>query len=198
MRPQVQDNPKFQYEALLNQFLETHSNEESPCLFTPLRELGMAWRERKQNRHALYYLDWSARIFNRFEEELSQPDAKKAAGNVFNVLGNVQRTLKQYEAASISFDKALSIKKNVYGSSHIEIAKTLNNLGLLHYEQGNYTQSYRFFSQGLEIAEQSENNGQMLQTLRKNMTRLNWEIERAFSEPTEEKNLDEKADMVIL
>jgi len=52
-------------------------------------------------------------------------------------------------------DRALEIDRNSLGEGHINVALGLNNLALLHYDRGAYTEALAILQRALAIEEQA-------------------------------------------
>ena len=70
------------------------------------------------------------------QDELSgQPRLK---GRLLHVLGSVFNHLALYDDAQPMLEDALALKQRTYGADHPEVTGTLEALGQLYYERGNY------------------------------------------------------------
>jgi len=59
-------------------------------------------------------------------------------------LGNVQRHLEQYNEAKQYHEKALIMRKKIFGEEHADVAARYNNLGNVHANLGQYNEAKQF------------------------------------------------------
>ena len=59
------------------------------------------------------------------------------------VLGRVYRRLGAFDKAERLLERALAVGRTVYGAEHVRIAKTLNDLGVLLTDKGDYAAAAR-------------------------------------------------------
>ncbi|MFC1855275.1 tetratricopeptide repeat protein [Thermodesulfobacteriota bacterium] len=71
-----------------------------------------------------------------------------------DILNNLA-TLYKYDKAEPLYKQALKILKKAGPKDAPNYAATLHNLGLIYYEQGNYTEAMQLFKQSLDIKEQT-------------------------------------------
>jgi tetratricopeptide (TPR) repeat protein len=73
-------------------------------------------------------------------------------------LNNKARSLYQsgqYEQAIVLVKEALEIAQKEWGNDHPNVAQTLNNLGLLYQDQGEYAQAEPVYKRSLAIWEKN-------------------------------------------
>ncbi len=98
-------------------------------------------------------------------------DAKKAAikdygeeseqhARAINDLATLYKQKAQYKDAELLYNKALAIRKKVFGKSHPAVAITLNNLASVYHLQGDYETAELLYQKAIEInrKELGENN----------------------------------------
>ena len=56
-----------------------------------------------------------------------------------------------YDKAKEVHEKALEIRERSLGPIHVDVAASLNNLGLVNYKTGNYDKAIEFYEKALEI-----------------------------------------------
>ena len=71
-------------------------------------------------------------FLNNFKED------KLLKANTYNIQGNVHRNLGQYSEAKEYYEKALIIRKEIYGEHHGDVAASYNNLGTVYSDLGQY------------------------------------------------------------
>ena len=71
-------------------------------------------------------------FLNNFKED------KLLKANTYNIQGNVYRNLGQYCEAKEYYEKALIIRKEIYGEHHGDVAASYNNLGTVYSDLGQY------------------------------------------------------------
>jgi serine/threonine protein kinase/tetratricopeptide (TPR) repeat protein len=70
---------------------------------------------------------------------------------LMETIGTVYRSLGLYEQAKPMLEKALKLKKSIYGDDNLSVADTLHNLGIIYDDQGKYEEAASFFRQSLDI-----------------------------------------------
>jgi tetratricopeptide (TPR) repeat protein len=70
---------------------------------------------------------------------------------LMETIGTVYRSLGLYEQAKPMLEKALKLKKSIYGDDNLGVADTLHNLGIIYDDQGKYEEAASFFRQSLDI-----------------------------------------------
>src|SRR5499427_6417701 len=78
-------------------------------------------------------------------ELVDQPDVQ---AEILTVLGRVYRRLGVFDKAEGLLEQALVVGRSVYGSEHVRLAQTLNDLGVLLTDKGDYAGAAR----NLELA----------------------------------------------
>jgi tetratricopeptide (TPR) repeat protein len=81
------------------------------------------------------------------ESDPDHPDIATALNN----LAIVSKEFEEYEKAESLYNRALEIRKKLYGCEHKLVAQSLNNLGDLCLDKGGYARAEVFLSQALEI-----------------------------------------------
>ena len=78
----------------------------------------------------------------------SQPEVQ---AQMFDVLGQMYRKLGQYDEARPLLNRALIIRRERFGSNHLDVAQSLTNVGLLKLEDADYTEAEDTFEESLAI-----------------------------------------------
>jgi CHAT domain-containing protein/tetratricopeptide (TPR) repeat protein len=73
---------------------------------------------------------------------------EKYASSLSN-LGNLYRSMKQFDKAEQAATKCLQLRKEIFGTDHIDYAYSLNNLGLIQMDKGNLQESEKNLLQAL-------------------------------------------------
>ena len=66
-------------------------------------------------------------------------------------MGNVYRELGQYNEAKEFHEKALIIKKKIFGEDNATVARSYHNLGNVYRPLGQYNEAKEFFEKALII-----------------------------------------------
>jgi tetratricopeptide (TPR) repeat protein len=82
---------------------------------------------------------------------MNQRDSWQAA-LVLNDLGGVERRLGDYAAARTHHERALAIRKAVFGERHPYVFSSRTNLGNVAWSQGDYAEAQARFEQALAVA----------------------------------------------
>ena len=70
---------------------------------------------------------------------------------VLNVSGVVYKDLKEYNQAKELHEKALTIRKKIFGEDHADVATSYNNLALVYYNLKEYNQAKELDEKALTI-----------------------------------------------
>lgn len=87
----------------------------------------------------------------KIESELQ--DQPRIQSRLMETMGRVYRNLGLYDLAAPILEKALLLKRQVYGEDHLEVAAGLHTLAVLYDTQGKYQEAESFFRQSLAIKE---------------------------------------------
>jgi tetratricopeptide (TPR) repeat protein len=85
----------------------------------------------------------------QIDQELEAQPLVRA--RLMETIGTVYRSLGLYEQAKPMLEKALKLKKSIYGDDNLSVADTLHNLGIISDDQGKYEEAASFFRQSLDI-----------------------------------------------
>ena len=80
--------------------------------------------------------------------------ASPEAGRLLNEAGRFLDEQGQYPEATLFLEQALTIREQVQGTQHLEVAESLNNIGELYRHQGKYAEAIPFLERALAIREQ--------------------------------------------
>jgi eukaryotic-like serine/threonine-protein kinase len=72
----------------------------------------------------------------RIERELA--DQPEVQATLMNTMGEVYNTLGLYDSAIHFYEKALKIRRNLFGNEHASVAESLNDLGVATLNKANY------------------------------------------------------------
>ena len=110
-------------------------------------------------------------FLNDFKED------KLLRANIYSTQGNVYRDLGQYSEAKEYYEKALIIRKEVYGEKHGDVAASYNNLGAVYSDLGQYSEAKEYYEKALIITKEIYGDQHALteRTFR-NLKIVDWEI----------------------
>lgn len=83
--------------------------------------------------------------------QLAQDLPMDTQGNVANLLGHIYKRLQDLPQAQTYYEQALQQRISTYGSSHNQVAKIYNNLGILAQKKHAYEAAFDYFDQSTEI-----------------------------------------------
>ena len=72
-------------------------------------------------------------------------------GASYNNLGVVHQHIQQYHEAKEYYQKALIIRKKIFGDEHAYVAASYNNLGVVYQHLGQYSEAKEFYEKALII-----------------------------------------------
>ena len=76
-------------------------------------------------------------------------------GKVLNIRGPVYNSLGQYNQAKELHEKALTIRKTIFGEDHADVATSYNNLASVYNRLGQYNQAKGLYEKALTIRKQT-------------------------------------------
>ena len=72
-------------------------------------------------------------------------------GEILTVLGRVSRRLGVFDKAQVLLEQALAVGRTAYGGEHVRLAQTLNDLGVLLTDKGDYAAAARTLERALSM-----------------------------------------------
>jgi len=93
------------------------------------------------------YLDRALQL----RKNLAKNGVSKELSESYHVLGDVYLDQGKYLEALKMYEKALEIKKQVYGEHHVLVATTYHNMGNISLRQGKKKQAHSLFSHACDI-----------------------------------------------
>jgi non-specific serine/threonine protein kinase/serine/threonine-protein kinase len=78
-------------------------------------------------------------------------DQPSVRARLMETIGTVYRSLGLYDQAKPMLEKALRIKRSIFGNDHLSVADTLYNLGIVYDDQGKYEDAASLHRQALDI-----------------------------------------------
>ncbi len=131
----------LQYYLYLLKIREDKSDNKG--IVNVMNDLGIVFREQKNYKESLrYFTD----AFNLLRQN---PDLQEELGETFSNIGTAYYFMQNYDSASFYFEKAYTLK-NKQGNFN-EIAKSINNLGLIERARGNNTIAIAKFTEALNL-----------------------------------------------
>ena len=76
---------------------------------------------------------------------------KMLRANTYSILGNVYSDLGEYSDAKEWYERALIIRKEIYGEHHSDMAASYNNLGNVHTDLDQYSKAKEYHEKALVI-----------------------------------------------
>ncbi len=83
--------------------------------------------------------------------DIALADQPEVAAAVHHILGNGYRNIGAYERAEQRLSSALSLRQELFGAEHAEVARSLGALALLRHDQGRLDEAERLYRSALEI-----------------------------------------------
>ena len=94
-----------------------------------------------------YLFSTSVCNFTHFLNDFKEDKLLRA--NIYSTQGNVYRDLGQYSEAKEYCEKALIIRKEIYGEKHGDVAASYNNLGIVYRSLGQYSEAKEYYEKAL-------------------------------------------------
>jgi serine/threonine protein kinase/Tfp pilus assembly protein PilF len=85
----------------------------------------------------------------KIDRELEPQTSIRA--RLMETIGTVYTSLGLYQQAETILEKALKLKKSIYGDDNLSVGDTLFNLGIIYDDQGRYEEAASLFRQSLDI-----------------------------------------------
>lgn len=113
-------------------------------------------------------------------------------GRLLGVMGAYLHGRADYSAAELLYKKALEIFEKQFGRDHPFVAKCLNNLAKLYYDQGNYIAAEPLYRKALEIVEKEfgKNDPDVATCLNNLASLLQAQFKYAVAEPLHRRALE--------
>jgi len=99
-----------------------------------------------QGRTVRSLLDAGAEQAER--ELVDQPEVET---EILTVIGRIYRRLGVFDRAEVLLERALAVGRTVYGTDHLRLAQTLNDLGVLQTDRGDYVGAARHLEEALAM-----------------------------------------------
>lgn len=128
-------------EVLYQNALDILSNHDLPQhIATVLNNLGRLYVKQSKFELARVSLRQSIAILEGIESDSSQSTMSELAAALTNMA-----TISDHKDAAPLFDRALQLRKAMYGESHSEFAAALNNYGSWFQSDGQYSEAEKYF-----------------------------------------------------
>jgi tetratricopeptide (TPR) repeat protein len=72
-------------------------------------------------------------------------------GNIYNRFGSVKDKQGYYDEALLMYEESLTIKEEKFGTGHVSVASTLNNMAIVERKRGNLQKALELYERSLEI-----------------------------------------------
>jgi CHAT domain-containing protein len=129
----------------MNQLALKEEGDTSYWYALSMRYIGNPYYTLNKTDSCLEYLHLSLTLFET--NHRNHPDIAMS----FNNLGNLYKSLGDYEKAEKYYLQSLEIRQKIYSEDHPDIATSFNNLGLLYSDLGDYEKAEKYYLQSLEI-----------------------------------------------
>lgn len=83
--------------------------------------------------------------------DLALSDQPEVAAALHNTIGNSYRALGDYAKALTHCEQALAMRRELFGTAHVEVAQSLNALALVRRDQGEYAEAERLLKDVLAL-----------------------------------------------
>ena len=136
-------------------------------------------------------VDLACNLLENIDETISGALTRKA--RIFNMSGEVYRNIGRYNQAKELLEKALMIRKMIFGENHAYVATSYNNLALVYNRLGEYNQAKELLEKALMIRKKifGENHAKVA-TSYDNLA----SVYNSLGEYNQAKELNEKALMI--
>ncbi|WP_103669837.1 tetratricopeptide repeat protein [Pseudanabaena sp. BC1403] len=131
---------------LLHRLIEEYSQ---PTLTRAdlLNQLGQAYESHIKYVKAEQAYQESLKLYSALNN-----DSQKA--EILTNLAGLYDSQGRYKEAEFLFKQALSIRRELFGDHHPDVATSLNNLALIDYSQGRYEEAESLFKQSLKLRQE--------------------------------------------
>ncbi|TAH19530.1 MAG: hypothetical protein EAZ08_08560 [Cytophagales bacterium] len=131
----------LQYYVYLLRIREEKSDTKG--IVNVMNDIGIVFREQRNYKESLRYFK------DAFDLLAQNPDLTQELGDTFSNIGTAYYYMTNYDSANFYFEKAY-ILKNKIGNFN-EIAKSINDLGLIQSAKNNYPEAIKRFTEALNI-----------------------------------------------
>ncbi len=131
----------LQYYLYLLKMREEEGNVRG--IVNVMNDIGIVFREQKNYKESLRYFVDALNLLRK------NPSLVEELGETYSNIGTAYFYMNSYDSASHYFDEAYKMKAK-QGDLH-EIAKAINNLGLIQRAKGNYSEALKRFSEALNL-----------------------------------------------
>ncbi len=101
------------------------------------------------------YTGRSEMVERYLKELLENEENRRFRAKLINSLGEIAHYNNRLEEAEKDYREALSIREEIYGKEHPEVAESYNNLAVLYQHQGDYQNAEKYLLKTIEINESS-------------------------------------------
>jgi serine phosphatase RsbU (regulator of sigma subunit) len=131
----------LQYYLYLLKIREEQSDTKG--IVNVMNDIGVVFREQKNYKESLRYFT------DAFDLLRKSPNFVQELGETFSNIGTAYYFMNSYDSANLYFEKAYTLKTKI--GNFNEIAKSINDLGLIQNARNNYPQAIKKFTEALNI-----------------------------------------------
>jgi tetratricopeptide (TPR) repeat protein len=113
-----------------------------------LNNIGVVYQSLGDSQRALTSFQRTLKLSRSLGSRAEEAKSLNSIGEIYSNMG------AKYNEALSSFSQALSITEGVEGPDHLNIAIVSNNLAILYYKEGKYTQAEPLFKRAISIWEE--------------------------------------------
>lgn len=131
----------LQYYLYLLKIREEQSDTKG--IVNVMNDIGIVFREQKNYKESLRYFT------DAFDLLRKNPNLEQELGETFSNIGTAYYFMNSYDSANFYFEKAYTLKTKI--GNFTEIAKSINDLGLIQNARNNYPEAIKRFTEALNI-----------------------------------------------
>ncbi len=131
----------LQYYLYLLKIREEQSDTKG--IVNVMNDIGIVFREQKNYKESLRYFT------DAFDLLRKNPNLIQELGETFSNIGTAYYFMNSYDSANFYFERAYTLKTKI--GNFAEIAKSINDLGLIQNARNNYPEAIKRFTEALNI-----------------------------------------------
>lgn len=131
----------LQYYLYLLKIREEQSDTKG--IVNVMNDIGIVFREQRNYKESLRY------FADAFDLLRKNPNLTQELGETFSNIGTAYYFMDSYDSANFYFEKAYTLKTKI--GNFTEIAKSINDLGLIQNARNNYPEAIKRFTEALNV-----------------------------------------------